>query len=250
MIVCFQPFLNELDLLEVKMETLGDAVDLWVVVESGLTFTGINKPLLFKENQGRFSKFPVHYVQLEDPLVDVGPWEREIWQRNAATKAIRAIDARYAERPKLVLWTDSDEVIKPEAIDKFKAEKVPFANMELDMLEYYFNWAHPKKWPFPRISWFRGQEPSRGDFTVPTLKDCGWHFEYCGGKERLLEKVNATSHASGLGTRDFWQRVRKGVLPSCEILKPYPEERLPKFIQDNRERFAGYFSPVPPPARV
>ena len=39
-------FYNELDLLELRMEILGDVVDYFVINESNITFTGKEKPLL------------------------------------------------------------------------------------------------------------------------------------------------------------------------------------------------------------
>ncbi len=59
MIVCASPFFNELDLLEIKCRELAGIVDLFVIVESTLTFTGIPKPLYFANNKARFAEFPL-----------------------------------------------------------------------------------------------------------------------------------------------------------------------------------------------
>jgi beta-1,4-mannosyl-glycoprotein beta-1,4-N-acetylglucosaminyltransferase len=53
---CFT-FFNELDLLEIRLETLNDVVDKFVLVEATKTFRGENKVLYFKDNQERFAKF-------------------------------------------------------------------------------------------------------------------------------------------------------------------------------------------------
>ena len=49
-------FYNELDLLELRMEILGDVVDYFVINEATITFTGNEKPLYFQENKERFAK--------------------------------------------------------------------------------------------------------------------------------------------------------------------------------------------------
>ena len=62
MIVCAMPFLNELDLIEIKFRELAGVVDLFVIVESPLTFTGLPKPLVFAENKARFAEWSTHHV--------------------------------------------------------------------------------------------------------------------------------------------------------------------------------------------
>ena len=51
---CFS-FFNELDLLEIRLNVLKDAVDKFVLVEAGETHSGKPKPLYFKENEARFA---------------------------------------------------------------------------------------------------------------------------------------------------------------------------------------------------
>ena len=50
-------FYNELDLLELRMNILGDSVDYFVINEANITFTGKPKPLYFAENRKRFKKW-------------------------------------------------------------------------------------------------------------------------------------------------------------------------------------------------
>lgn len=50
-------FFNELDLLEIRLNTLNDVVDKFILVESSVTHSGLPKPFYFEENKERFSKF-------------------------------------------------------------------------------------------------------------------------------------------------------------------------------------------------
>ena len=53
---CFT-FFNELDLLEIRLHTLKDVVDKFVIAEATRTYTGKPKNLFFAENRMRFSEF-------------------------------------------------------------------------------------------------------------------------------------------------------------------------------------------------
>ena len=50
-------FFNELDLLELRLETLDPYVDHFVISECDSTFSGEDKPFYFEENKEKFSKF-------------------------------------------------------------------------------------------------------------------------------------------------------------------------------------------------
>ena len=50
---CFN-FFNELDLLEIRLNTLYDIVDYFVIIESNLTHSGEVKPFYYEDNKSRF----------------------------------------------------------------------------------------------------------------------------------------------------------------------------------------------------
>jgi beta-1,4-mannosyl-glycoprotein beta-1,4-N-acetylglucosaminyltransferase len=50
-------FFNELDLLELRLETLNPVVDYFIISESTKTHSGLDKPLYFEENKDRYKKF-------------------------------------------------------------------------------------------------------------------------------------------------------------------------------------------------
>ena len=53
---CFN-FFNELDILELRLNTLYDHVDFFVIVESDVTHSGEPKKFFYEEHRERFSKF-------------------------------------------------------------------------------------------------------------------------------------------------------------------------------------------------
>ncbi len=71
-------FYNELDLLELRLNTLADLVDYFVITKERVTFSGISKPLYFTENRNRFSKFEdkiIHNIieSTSDDFTDFSP---------------------------------------------------------------------------------------------------------------------------------------------------------------------------------
>lgn len=81
MILAAMPFLNELDLLEIKCRELAGVVDMFVIVESPLTFTGLPKPLVFADNKARFAEWPMHHVVVNHTRDYDSAWDREYAQR-------------------------------------------------------------------------------------------------------------------------------------------------------------------------
>jgi hypothetical protein len=73
---CFT-FLNEFDLLEIRLHELAPVVDRFVIAESPVTFTGRPKPLHFLDNRARFAAFAdkiIHIVVDDQPVTD-SAWE-------------------------------------------------------------------------------------------------------------------------------------------------------------------------------
>ena len=66
---CFN-FFNELDILEMRLNILYDYVDYFVIVESSVTHTGLEKEYFFENNKERFSKFMdkiIHFKVTDTP---------------------------------------------------------------------------------------------------------------------------------------------------------------------------------------
>ena len=115
-------FFNELDLLEIRLNTLDSVVDKFILVESTLTFTGNSKPLYYTENKNRFEKFKnkiIHIIVDNFPSIPNATyreiaWIREYTQRNAILRGI----PKTAKDDDYLIIADLDEIPCPEAIKK------------------------------------------------------------------------------------------------------------------------------------
>lgn len=266
---CFV-FYDELDLLDIRLNVLNDVVDKFVIVESKKTFRGTDKPLFYAENQQRFEKFLpkiVHVVVEDFPKVNwrklrpFSNWDREDYQRNALKKALL-----HCKPDDIILFSDVDEIPTPETVVEHL--KTPDIKTFYQELYYYYlnNLAYEHTEPnamykdyipwhgtvMANYSYFKKYGPndmrtyrSKKDKEHIMVMDGGWHFSFMGGTEMILKKMRAYSHTEYMTEEMFspeWveKQVRSGkdIFNRPMKFKPVTVDRLPKYVQDNQERFA------------
>jgi beta-1,4-mannosyl-glycoprotein beta-1,4-N-acetylglucosaminyltransferase len=216
-------FYNELDLLELRLETLDSFVDYFVICEATTTHSGHEKPLILRENLDRFARFSskmlVHTVR-DLPTND--PWQAEQGQRNA----LRGVLKSSFNEGDIVIVGDADEIINPQSLDLAieSLENQPLAHFAQNLYYYYLNLQEvsgtllsssgdfpdemPKKW--------LGSRMMRVDFAVDSnlnlvrgkdflhsgtrVTNGGWHFSFVGSEgsaspeERIRQKLSAYAH--------------------------------------------------------
>ena len=111
---CFT-FFNELELLELRLESYYDIVDRFVIVEADKTHANIPKPFNFLENIDRYQKYlpKIKYVMDTSvvPYAGAEDWSIENNQRNSIMKGLDE-----AEPDDLILISDVDEFPNPEIL--------------------------------------------------------------------------------------------------------------------------------------
>lgn len=232
MIISAFPFLNELDLLEYRLRTMSPMVDLFVLMESPVTFSGKPKPLYFSENKERFAQWSIHHLVVEERPGDV-LWEREKHQRAMLLAEVDKL------APEIAIFSDCDEIVRPDTVERFRAAGHEMMRFDLDMPKFYVDRLDTMRWVQGCIQrWRSGLEPElRGGFS-PVLENAGWHFEYIGRRELLLEKIAAVSHGPEPAGMDFHAKVSRGILDGYERTVPYPITSLPQPMQDDIQRIA------------
>ena len=113
---CFT-FYNEFELLELRLNSLYNVVDYFVIVESNKTFTNKPKEYNFMARKDEFKKFfpKIRYIMENDnvPYQGVGDWTIEINQRNHIMKGLTD-----AEPEDLVFISDLDEIPAPDILER------------------------------------------------------------------------------------------------------------------------------------
>jgi len=230
-------FLNEFEQLKLRLEVLKNHVDVFVITEADVTFTGYCKPLFFKEARDYgydFSGYNIVHIPVTNMPYGGDPWVREQHQRLISLNAIKSLN------PDLALMTDTDEIIRPELIEHCFRSHLTTFEFQMPMLMYYINridtretWRKvmafkPKQMPVEKFD--------RGNFNgAGIFRNSGWHLEYMGGRDRLLYKIGCTSHAVEIGGRNFWNEIYSGK-HDYSYCAQYDTNQLPKeadFLKSN-----------------
>ena len=131
---CFT-FFNELELLELRLESLYDVVDRFVIVEADKTHANLPKPFNFLENVDRYQKYlpKIEYVMDSSvvPYEGVSDWSIENNQRNNIMKGLTE-----AEPDDLIMISDVDEFPDPATI-KIIRDSFTDKGLHVDVIAFY-----------------------------------------------------------------------------------------------------------------
>lgn len=246
---CFT-FLNEFDLLEIRLHELNEAVDRVVIVEATHTWRGgDNIPGRWKE-QERFAPFvqKIEHVVVEEQL-PTDPWVAQAYVRNQACPVFAAADPQD-----LVIFGDADEIVRAGI------RQTPTLGenlLYLDLRDYYYtlDWLVPIQilWERPimvRAGDCRDLEALRhtGDgLQRVSIPEAGWHFSCLGQAETLAKKLRSFAHAeldsaevTDLGR--LAECIRTGtdlVIPPRFVCEPATvDDSYPRWVREHLDQYA------------
>jgi beta-1,4-mannosyl-glycoprotein beta-1,4-N-acetylglucosaminyltransferase len=263
---------DEMDWPEIRLHTLNSTVDYFVILESSVTFTGKDKPLVLKENWGQFKDFHnkiIYHVLENPPIGATRTWDYEDYQRNAMFLQTFPVmeGLQKPEKGDIILVSDVDEVPRPAAVLLLRNCDVS-RRVTLRSRFYYYGfqnmhigpeWAHPQATVFGGLK--KGQTilPAdlrngeggnrlRGWWDKEDLGNAGWHCSTCFETiEQVLTKMGSFSH-TGLNREEFRDptrivdRVRKGKDlwdRKGEMYQRVEEnEDIPEYLKQDRNRWA------------
>lgn len=213
---CFTYF-NEDQLLKLRLETLWDVVDTFVICEATRTHTGKEKGKNF--NFEKFEKYSkkIRYLLIDTfPFKDVNPWVYENYQRNYLINGL--YDAQSSD---WVMVSDLDEIPNPDSIHSFNPNLYLRASFEQYAHIYFLNNrvlrnGKPLLWYLPKITtyenlvnvfgsceevrnyrskgFWRGINKTWMKLRTQIIPEGGWHFTWMGGVERILLKMDSMAH--------------------------------------------------------
>jgi beta-1,4-mannosyl-glycoprotein beta-1,4-N-acetylglucosaminyltransferase len=187
----------ELDMMEIRLQTLAEVVDGFVIVESRMAFRGQLKhlavPSLYHQLPGEIIS-KLHYLVF-DKLEGVGAWDREHDQRGRMkTVGLKQLGGELRTGD-IVIFADCDNIPKPWFVYAMKhCEGVLFPALMSSQKQYY---------SFDRV-YFNASKPQDGPYAarfnssnVNTTKyaNSAWHCSYCFDKVALMhQKLASYSH--------------------------------------------------------
>jgi beta-1,4-mannosyl-glycoprotein beta-1,4-N-acetylglucosaminyltransferase len=196
---CFT-FFNEFDLLEIRLHEMDPWVDRFVLVESAETFSGLPKPLWFKDKKNLFEPFLPKITHLISPLVSksMNAWERQDSQRNYAMEALTDCSAGD-----LIIIGDVDEIVRGKDFTKIQNHREKMTTFIQHNYFYYMNLQRPGGWPgsvmmpystlkseYGGSLWEARRLRRRGG----KVRQGGWHFSNMGGAGAIRTKLKASCH--------------------------------------------------------
>jgi len=205
---CFT-FFNELDVLELRLNELHEHVDMFVLVESTMTFKGAPKALIFAEHKERYERFLhkiVHVVIDDMPDVE-DPRLREHHQRRGIIRGLVGL-----EPEDIVIVSDVDEILRRSTIDLLRSRSGYFL-IDMPMFQFFLNtralangwnkvfaYSYRLHEAIPDFSRVRVQQIATFEKFINEnhlVKDGGWHFTFLGGVEAVRNKIGAYAHHGG-----------------------------------------------------
>ena len=269
-------FYNELDLLELRMNILGDVVDYFVINEATITFTGKEKPLYFLENKDQFKKWQdkiIHHITVDDNETLEKYWDGVSYHRSMMEDDIYQLPIHYqracfhkdsaiyalldmAEDDDIVLTGDADEIANPEAIKSISEWFDPNNHYVLKgpVYYYYLNLLCEKEWMGTRVSTMKMLKNMSVDKLRQSHQDAwkvengSWHWSFFGDANTVRAKMDAYEHQENNlpQFRDSMEdRIEKGIDPFGRDYLYTPQviaidDTFPEYIIQNQDKLAKF----------
>lgn len=203
---------DELELLQMRLEEMYDAVDAFIAVEADVDHQDHPKPYHITENAHLFDAWKdklyiVRATGLPTHADDPDPWARELAQREYAVEGLREIARRHDFLTSdIILHGDLDEICRPLHIRNVHAALQhygTFVTFEQDLHCFAVDWLHPDPWggtvaatlrQMDALGALKFQKLRNTRNSNPALPKSGWHFSWLGGRDRALKKLGSFCH--------------------------------------------------------
>ncbi len=268
-------YCNEDMLLELRLETLWDYVDYFVISEAVYTQVGNPKPLNFDVN--RFSKYQekIRYLVVDHyPPGPVSFWKNENYQRNYLVYGL--YDARDND---WILVSDLDEIPRPESIAHYNPQRYKRADFQQRAYVYRLNNlsiledGRPNFWPGSKITtyhyfknFFKNASAVRSFkssgiwrgfkktwfkyFDVQIITEGGWHFTWMLTFEKLIFKMENIAEQDGnrpeFKNPDY---INAQIEAGLDIVNPVSRymaqdvvmPEFPVYLVKNKDKYTAWF---------
>lgn len=201
-------FSIELDLLEIRLRELYDVVDKFIILESDLTFTGYEKPLVLTNYLNSIREEDNLFSFAKDKMVvgtltgwkmksGEGPFYYENKMRSHMDNLIRTEGIKDGD---ILIMSDVDEIPRSTVLEVYKkCQGMPdIVHLQMTYFTYSFGFRFPDPSWRPAIHIFNqlSTHYSHGRRSNLLLADAGWHCTFCFPNLADFQfKMTAYSHA-------------------------------------------------------
>ena len=250
-------FNGEKELLEIRLETLKDVVDVFVIGSCEYSHSGIKKGVDYIPNEfqqkfhGKILFYDIPYIPNPDP------WHNEQYGREYLYEKIYD----RLDNSDMLLVCDLDEIPNPENIKEESRKLVKpvtfcgdyflfcldlWGRKSIDGYLIHSNWVNGTN-----LNWLRSH---RTNFQHPDLfkhvTDSSWHFSSVGSPEWIAKKMSYFGHCNeftgDVRNPEYIRQLIKGKcgnfkLDQPNVLQEWNVNKLPPCIQKNQEKFKHLF---------
>lgn len=257
---CFM-YNNENLILEIRLNTLSQYVDKFIIVEAKYDHQG-NVKKKYKFDIENFSKFKhkIEYWQISNFPVDFNSWERENFQRNFILNGLLE-----ANQDDYVIVSDIDEIPNLEDIDLIIKSKKKYTAFKQKMIYYKLNLQNltEKEWYGSKMcklknlkspQWLRNKKVKLYPFyrfdkiNWNIINNGGWHFSNIMTPHDISKKIKSFAH-SEFNKPEFTNiknikekmKSKKDLFGrKFEFEKITQEKDLPEYINENQKKFSEF----------
>ena len=215
------PFSHELALLRLRLESLKDHIDLFVVGESCWSTAGHSKTMFFKEAEHLFSHLPVHHVEdcanrtIIEGKKKKGGWHLERRLKELLGETISDPDSFGLDfdEDTIIIMGDADETPSVEAVAWLRRQPqrsqytvYTFEKYTL-AFENSFDWLLPQKTGYSTMTartlrderrfWIDPSSRSTQTVLHVPIDPSGWHCSSCMPPHELLMKYEHANQEDG-----------------------------------------------------
>lgn len=248
-------FNNEVEMLELRLNVLGEVVYKFIIIEGDTTFSGVSKESVYLQNKDRFSqwedKIEHHFITVPNfPR----SWDREIYSRNYP------LSLPGFEDDDIIITSDVDEIPNPEAV-KSVSEWInddEHFTFQMNFYMYYLNNLFTTNWFGTRVATYkylktktldklRESTEDRSKITGSIIDGGGWHFSYCGGTKMIKSKIQSFSHTEHNNERVLGS-VETNVKEGKDLFNrdisfrtiSITEDEFPEYVVNNKEKYIDW----------
>ena len=242
-------FNNELSVLGVRLEALYKHVDLFILVESGISHLGRAKKLHYWENRDLFSKYADKIVYKNAKLTEAPGWPMENQQRYIISKYLKELDLEDGD---LILNSDCDEIPRWQLFREAASHPYCFFNQmyfiyhsDLFTNKCVTGTAAVRYGVLKQLDdsyQGRGLQALRNSKdNHAILEDGGHHYSYFGSVQTISDKSRSIAEGSLTSAKNAPEEIEKQRQEALTTLKsPYSPRRLRKMNLEDSEAIISY----------
>ena len=245
-------------ILDIRLNTLNNYIDKFVIVEAKSDHQGNEKKLNFKlENYKKFEN-KIIYKVIEFFPENQSDWERENFQRNFIVNGLN-----LAQEDDYIIISDVDEIPNLSNLNNIK--KYKYTAFEQKMFYYKINLLNKtypmwigskmcKKKHLKTPQWLRNQKVKNYPFWKfyklkwNLIKDGGWHFSFLMTPEEAQKKIKSFAHSEfNISKFNNLDKITYSINQREDIFdrdifyqKIEFDNSFPNYILNNRKKFKDW----------